>query len=82
MPYGPLRFQTQRRTSIFLKCSVAQTTPNNSNPFVEYFVLWLFKNREANAIVNQFSPSHCSSVAPRPLCLILTSFLCQSDCSL
>ena len=47
--------------------------------------MWLLKNREGNAIVSQFSPSHCFSVAPKPLCeiyvFILDIFLYRNDYS-
>ena len=49
----------------YLKCSIAKTSPNNSNSFTEYFSSRELKKRYAYAIATQPSVECCSNAAPK-----------------
>ena len=50
-----------------MKCSTAQTTPNNSSSFTEFFSSREFKKRDAYHTAIQPSGEFCSNAAPIPV---------------
>ena len=55
------------RYRLYLKCSIAHTTPNSSSLLTEYFSSREFKNRDAYAIATQPSTECCYNAAPSPV---------------